>query len=211
MSDDPRKLKKLLKTTDPNDPSQRNEHGFNPLLAAAQYCHYAVCEMVLKKGADGGAHPNGLVPAARGQAAVCEVLIEATANVHALHPQQQDTALIMVAQNVHKEPAAEWNVKSVTVAQVLLGSGSDPAATNENGRDALYCAKGEKLPQTVALLERALAAKAAARAEVKLRRRMCGSCGKVHECTLRAGCTSCKKAGVKEYTRYCETDCQLAH
>jgi len=63
----------------------------------------------------------------------------------------------------------------------------------------------------VAELERALAAWGAARAEVKLRRRTCGSCGKVNERTVRAGCSSCKKAGVNEYIRYCDADCQLEH
>ena len=59
-------------------------------------------------------------------------------------------------------PAAAWDFKARAVAHVLLVAGADPTATNEAGQDALFWAMHEKLPLTAALLEQAIAAKAAA-------------------------------------------------
>jgi len=101
-----------------------------------------------------------ILAAQKGHAAVCEVLVQLSADVHAniegdaeyVHPESGSIALHFAVQNVVNKGDEPRK----------LETGADPATTNEHGRDARYWAKREELPLTAALLEQALAAKAAA-------------------------------------------------
>ena len=96
----------LMGGVKPNSPDELNHMGWSPLHVAAQKGHAAVCELLLKAGADiEYQHPETgftalMVAAQLGQAAACELLLKKGADTEYQTPEFGATALHLAVQSL---------------------------------------------------------------------------------------------------------------